>query len=80
MTQQLYSVSFRWQLTSDLTSPPVDLWGWGHDAESVVGVVGGRDAGMSGTGVVSVRSAQMMGQQKRREKERQLSSSGCWHG
>ena len=33
VTQQQCSVSFGWQPTNDLTSPPVDLWGWGRDAE-----------------------------------------------
>ena len=33
VTWQQCSVSFRRQPTNDLKSPPVDFWGWGHDAE-----------------------------------------------
>ena len=40
----------------------MDLCGWGRGAESVLGVAGGRDAGMSGAGAVPVRLAQMIGE------------------
>ena len=62
-TWQQCSVSFGWQPTNNLTSLPVNIRGWGCNAESVLGVAVGRDAGMSGAGVVSMRSAQMTGQQ-----------------
>ena len=38
VTQQQCSVSFGWQPTNDLTSPPGDLWGRGRDAEWALGV------------------------------------------
>ena len=41
----------------------------GRDAESVLGVAGGWHAWTSGAGVMSVRSAQMMVQQKRKRKK-----------
>ena len=34
LTQQQCSISFEWQRTNDLTSPPVDLWGRDRNAES----------------------------------------------
>ena len=40
---------------------PVDLWGWGCDAECVVGVARGDDAGTSSAGAVPLKSAHMMG-------------------
>ena len=40
VTRQQCSVSFGWQLTNDLTSLPVDLWGRGRDGEWALGVAG----------------------------------------
>ena len=42
-------------------SPPVDVCGRVRDAEWVLGVAGGGDAGMSGAEAVPQRSAQMIG-------------------
>ena len=70
VTRQQYSISFRWQPTNHLTSPPVDLWGQGRDAELVLGVARGRDAGTSGLGAVPLRLAQMIGQQKKPHKKK----------
>ena len=68
VTRQQCSVSFGWQPTNDLTSLPVDLWRLGRDAESVLGVSGGKDVGTSGAGAVPLKSAQMMRQQKNTNK------------
>jgi len=56
VTQQQCCVSFGWQPTNDLTSLPVDLCGRGYDAELVLGVAEGRDAGTSGKEAVPLRS------------------------
>ena len=80
MTRQQYSFSFRWQPTNDLTSPPVDLWGQGRDAELVLGVAGGRDAGTSGMGAVPLRLAQMIGQQKKPHKKKKKKKKGKREG
>ena len=68
MTRHQCSVTFGWQPTNDLTALPVDLWGQGHDADSVLGVAGGGDAVTSGAGAVPLRSTQ----QREREREREL--------
>ena len=47
LTWQQCSVPSGWQPTNGLTSPPVDLYDWDRDAERVLVVVGGGDAGMS---------------------------------
>ena len=52
------------QPTNNLTSPLVDLWGWGHKAECTLGVAGVRGAGISSMGAMPLMLAQMMGQQK----------------
>ena len=67
VTRQQCSVSFGWQPTNDLTSLPVDPWGRGGAAEWVLGVAGSKDAGTSGAGAVSLRSAQMMGLQQQQQ-------------
>ena len=36
VTRQQCNVSFGWQPTNDLTSPPVDLWGRGRDTEWIL--------------------------------------------
>ena len=52
------------QPTNNLTSPLVDLWGWGRKAECTLGVAGFRGAGISSMGAMPLMLAQMMGQQK----------------
>ena len=75
MTRQQRSVSFRWQPTNDLTSPPVDLWRQGRDVELVLGVARGRDAGTSGMGAVPLRLAQMIGQQQKTKNKKNKKKS-----
>ena len=52
------------QPTNNLTSPLVDLRGWGRKAECTLGVAGVRGAGISSMGAMPLMLAQMMGQQK----------------
>ena len=60
VTQQQCSVSFGWQPTNDLTSPPVDLWGRGHNVEWALGVAEG--------GGCRDEQCRMMGQQKKKKE------------
>ena len=64
VTRQQCSVSFRWQPTNGLTSP-LDLWGWGCNAERALGVAGGGECWDKQHRAVPLRLAQMMGQQQK---------------
>ena len=67
VTRQQCSVSFRWQPTNDLKSPPVDLWG--KNKPWMWPAVGDAWTSRAGEMFMTMRSAQMMGQQQKTKQK-----------
>ena len=72
VTQQQCSVSFGWQPTNDLTSLPVDLWGWGRDAEWALGVAGGEGCRNERRGSSASEVGTVDGTAKKKKKKKVL--------
>ena len=76
VTWQQCSVSFWWQHTNNLTSPLMDLWWQGQGIEWALDLAGSRDAHMSSTKAMPLRSAQIVGHHKKEEEEEKKGGGG----